>query len=62
MVDTLRALLNNDETQLAQHVLVNEQSMDDYMLGWSWNGGKYRTDRSLKEITETLSKVSVALD
>ena len=57
IVDTLRALLNNDEDALAQHVLVNEQEIDRYMLGWSWNGSKYRTDRSLRDILDTLQKV-----
>ncbi|PWO00920.1 putative VMA5-H+-ATPase V1 domain 42 kd subunit, vacuolar [Tilletiopsis washingtonensis] len=62
IVDTLRALLNNDEDALAQHVLVNEQEIDRYMLGWSWNGSKYRTDRSLRDILDTLQKEITSID
>ncbi|EST08592.1 ATPase, V1 complex, subunit C [Kalmanozyma brasiliensis GHG001] len=62
IIDTLRALLNNDESALAQHVLVNEQSLDDYMLGWAWNTGKYRADRSLRETVEMLGKELTSID
>lgn len=58
IVDILRNLLNNDADALSQHVQVNEKAIDDYILGWGWNGQKYRTDRSLREIVETLGKVS----
>lgn len=59
IVDTLRNLLNNDADALSQHIQVNEKAIDDYILGWGWNGQKYRTDRSLREIVETLGKVCV---
>lgn len=62
IIDTLRALLNNDEAALSQHVLVNEQSLDDYMLGWSWNTGKYRADRGLRETVEALGKELNSID
>ena len=62
IIDTLRALLNNDEAALAQHVLVNEQSLDDYMLGWSWNTGKYRADRGLRETVDALGKELNSID
>lgn len=57
-VDTLRNLLNNDSSKLAQHVLVNEQTVDDYLLkGWKWNEGRYGVQKSLRELVDTLSKV-----
>ncbi|KAN0060599.1 Vacuolar ATP synthase subunit C [Thecaphora frezii] len=62
IVDTLRALLNNDESALAQHILVNEQPVDDYMLGWSWNTSKYRADRSLREIVDSVGKELTSID
>lgn len=59
IVDTLRNLLNNDATRLAQHTLVDERSTDDYLLrGWSWNSSKYATQRGLRDIVDTLVKVS----
>jgi len=58
IVDTLRNLLNNDATRLAQHTLVDERSTDDYLLrGWSWNSSKYATQRGLRDIVDTLVKV-----
>jgi len=57
-VDTLRNLLNNDPAKLVQHLLVNEQSVDDYILGgWKWNSGRYGVQRSLREMVDVLNKV-----
>ena len=58
VVDTLRNLLNNDPARLEQHILVNEQSCEEYLLkGWRWNSGKYGINRSLRDIIDTLNKV-----
>lgn len=57
-VDTLRNLLNNDPTKLSQHILINEHSVDDYLLkDWRWNEGRYGVQRGLREMVEALSKV-----
>ena len=57
-VETLRNLLNNDPSKLAQHILVNEKSVDDYLLGgWKWNEGRYGVQKGLRDLTETLNKV-----
>jgi len=54
----LRNLLNNDPAKLAQHILVEERPVDEYLLnGWSWNEGRYVLHKSLKEIVDTLAKV-----
>ncbi|KAJ8084271.1 Vacuolar ATP synthase subunit C [Marasmius tenuissimus] len=63
MVDTLRNLLNNDPSKLSQHVLVNEQGVDDYILrNWKWNEGRYGVQKSLKEMVETLNKEMASID
>lgn len=62
IVDTLRNLLNNDAEALSQHIQVNEQSIDDYLLGWSWNAQRYRVDRSLRDTVETLNKEMTSID
>ncbi|KAG9125450.1 Vacuolar ATP synthase subunit C [Ceratobasidium sp. 392] len=63
IVDTLRNLLNNDPTRLAQHTLVEEKTCDDYLLrGWRWNSGKYGLQRSLREIVDGLVKEMTSLD
>lgn len=57
-VDTLRNLLNNDPTKLAQHVQVDEVSVDTYLLsGWKWNEGRYGVQRSLRDMVDILVKV-----
>lgn len=57
-VDTLRNLLNNDPSKLAQHVLVNEKSVDSYLLeGWKWNESRYGVQKNLRDLVENLNKV-----
>ncbi|KAG2160086.1 ATPase V1 complex subunit C [Suillus bovinus] len=63
IVDTLRNLLNNDPTKLVQHVLVNELSADDYVLGgWKWNDSRYGVQRSLREMVDVLNKEMASID
>jgi V-type H+-transporting ATPase subunit C len=60
IVDTLRNLLSNDTQKLGQHTLVNEKSVDEYLLnGWKWNEGRYGTQRSLREMVDILTKVRI---
>ncbi|KDQ63870.1 hypothetical protein JAAARDRAFT_54060 [Jaapia argillacea MUCL 33604] len=62
-VDTLRNLLNNDPNKLSQHILVNENSVDDYLLNnWTWNSGRYGVQRGLQEMAEVLSKEMTSID
>ncbi|KAG9223020.1 hypothetical protein PLEOSDRAFT_1095977 [Pleurotus ostreatus PC15] len=62
-VDTLRSLLNNDPTKLAQHVLVDEQSVDEYLLkGWKWNESRYGVQRGLRDMVDLLNKEMVSID
>lgn len=59
IVDTLRNLLNNDSSKLSQHILVNEQPVDEYLLrDWRWNGSRYGIQRGLREMLDVLIKVS----
>jgi V-type H+-transporting ATPase subunit C len=61
-VDTLRNLLNNDPLKLAQHVQINEASVDGYLLGgWKWNEGRYGVQRGLREMVDVLTKVPLDL-
>ncbi|GLB36374.1 putative subunit of the peripheral V1 complex of vacuolar ATPase [Lyophyllum shimeji] len=62
-VDTLRSLLNNDPAKLAMHVLVDERSVDDYLLrGWKWNEGRYGVHKDLREIVDSLNKEMNSMD
>ncbi|KAJ7655056.1 hypothetical protein DFH06DRAFT_1201473 [Mycena polygramma] len=59
-VDTLRNLLNNDPSKLNQHILVDEQTVDDYILkDWKWNEGRYGVQKGLREIVDALNKAKL---
>ncbi|KAI6045119.1 ATPase V1 complex subunit C [Pisolithus marmoratus] len=61
-VEALRNLLNNDPAKLAQHIVVDERSVDEYLLkGWRWNEGRYNIQRSLRETVDLLNKVFLAI-
>jgi len=62
-VDTLRNLLNNDPAKLEQHVLVDEKSVDSYLLnGWKWKEGRYDVQKSLRDLVDVLNKEMVSID
>ncbi|KAJ3014357.1 UNVERIFIED_CONTAM: Vacuolar ATP synthase subunit C [Siphonaria sp. JEL0065] len=54
--DNLRALLNNDLDQWRSNLSVNEKSIDQYLKSFQWNTMKYRTDKSLRELTDLISQ------
>ncbi|KAH9996568.1 ATPase V1 complex subunit C [Russula vinacea] len=57
IVETLRNLLNNDPSKLAQHILIDDKSVDDYLLNhWHWNESRYGTQRALRDMTDSLVK------
>lgn len=63
IVDILRNLLNNDPSKLFQHILIDENPVDQYILdGWHWNGGRYAVHKNLKDIVDTLSKEMTSID
>ncbi|KAF8720409.1 hypothetical protein AX14_011006 [Amanita brunnescens Koide BX004] len=62
-VDTLRSLLNNDPAKLAQHILVEERTVDHYLLtNWTWNEGRYGVHKNLRELVDTLSQEMASID
>ncbi|KAF9535577.1 ATPase V1 complex subunit C [Crepidotus variabilis] len=62
-VDTLRNLLNNDPSKLAQHILIDEASVDSYLLnGWKWKAGRYNIQTGLRELVDNLNKEMNAID
>ena len=62
IVDIIRNLLNNDPSKMSQHTLVNDRSVDEYLLGgWRWNEGRYAVHRALRDIVDTLNKVCEVL-
>ncbi|WFD40146.1 Vacuolar ATP synthase subunit C [Malassezia japonica] len=62
IVDTLRALFNDDDQALNEHLVLDGESVEDYLMHWQWNAGKYRADRALPELVETLNKEMQSID
>ncbi|PPR01319.1 hypothetical protein CVT26_015400 [Gymnopilus dilepis] len=62
-VDTLRNLLNNDPSKLTQHILIDESSVDSYLLGsWKWKEGRYDVQKSLRELVDILNREMASID
>ncbi|KAK2462092.1 hypothetical protein APHAL10511_006555 [Amanita phalloides] len=63
IVDTLRNLLNNDPAKLVQHVRVEEQTIDHYLLtSWRWNERRYGAHKSLRDLVDALSQEMASID
>jgi V-type H+-transporting ATPase subunit C len=60
VVEILKSLLNNEPTKVSQHIRINDIPEEEYLTGpgWSWNAARYNLQRSLREITDSLSKAS----
>ncbi|KND02766.1 H(+)-transporting V1 sector ATPase subunit C [Spizellomyces punctatus DAOM BR117] len=54
IADNMRNLLNNDVEQWKSNLSVNEKSIDAFLRGYQWNSMKYRTDKSLRELTDMI--------
>ncbi|KAF5311794.1 hypothetical protein D9619_003322 [Psilocybe cf. subviscida] len=62
-VDTLRNLLNNDPTKLEQHILVDEGSVDAYLMnGWKWKEGRYDIQKNLRDLVDSLNQEMASID
>jgi hypothetical protein len=57
VADSLRSVLSNDENRLAQYKMVNDKPTDQYLSSFSWNKIRYRADKPLSELIDTLQKV-----
>ncbi|KAI0271528.1 hypothetical protein BC834DRAFT_818069 [Gloeopeniophorella convolvens] len=63
VVETLRNLLNNDPSKLNQHIIINDKSVDDYLLkDWHWNEERYGSQRGLRDMTDVLVKEMTSID
>lgn len=61
--DTLGSLLNDDDEAMAQHLLVKESSVDDYLLGgWAWNTSKYRVEQEMSSVVASLDREVGSID
>ncbi|KAF9166552.1 Vacuolar ATP synthase subunit C [Actinomortierella ambigua] len=63
LVDTIRSLLGPESsTKLTSTLSVNEKTIDSYLKTFQWNTMKYRTDKSLVELSQTLGAEVSSID
>ncbi|TLS23288.1 uncharacterized protein PpBr36_05932 [Pyricularia pennisetigena] len=62
VADSLKNLLDGDEDKVAQHKTVNDKPTDHYITHFSWNKVRYRADRPLGELIDTMQKELVNID
>ncbi|KAK3192773.1 Vacuolar ATP synthase subunit C [Lecanicillium sp. MT-2017a] len=62
VADSLRSVLDNDPDRLASYKMVNDKPTDHYISNFSWNKIRYRSDKPISELIDTLQKELVTVD
>ncbi|CZT48047.1 probable H+-ATPase V1 subunit c, vacuolar [Rhynchosporium secalis] len=62
MGESLRNLLEGDEDKISQQKTVNDKPADQYLRTFNWNKVKYRADKPLAELIESLQKELASID
>ncbi|KAK2728435.1 vacuolar ATP synthase subunit c [Colletotrichum kahawae] len=62
VADSLKSILDGDEDKIAQQKMVNDKPTDQYVSSFSWNKVRYRADKSLSELVDTLQKELITTD
>lgn len=60
--DTLRTILEGDEEKIQQQKTVNDKPADQYLRSFTWNRVKYRADKPISELIDSLQKELVGID
>ncbi|EME48718.1 hypothetical protein DOTSEDRAFT_67679 [Dothistroma septosporum NZE10] len=60
--DSLRSLLDGDEEKLQEQKVVNDKPVERYLQSFQWNKVKYRADKPIAELIDTLQKEVAAVD
>jgi V-type H+-transporting ATPase subunit C len=62
MGESLRSLLEGDEDKVQQHKIINDKPVDQYLSKFQWNRVKYRSDKSIADLIDSLQKEVSAID
>jgi len=62
IVDAIRILLGNDVDQIKSNLSVSEKSVESYVKSFQWNTMKYRTDKSLSETADTITREITSIE
>ncbi|KAF1817494.1 ATPase, V1 complex, subunit C [Eremomyces bilateralis CBS 781.70] len=61
--DALKSILDDDnDDKLAQQKTINDKPVDQYLRSFSWNKVKYRADKSIAELIDSLQKEVAGID
>ncbi|KAK4894101.1 Vacuolar ATP synthase subunit C [Elasticomyces elasticus] len=62
VADSLKGLLDGDEAKLQEQKVVNDRPVENYLQSFQWNKVKYRADKPISELQDTLQKEISAVD
>ncbi|PNS19900.1 hypothetical protein CAC42_7867 [Sphaceloma murrayae] len=62
VADALRSLLEGDEDKIAEQKNVNDRPVDAYLSNFQWNKVKYRADKPISELRDSLEKEISSVD
>ncbi|CAK3986468.1 probable H+-ATPase V1 subunit c, vacuolar [Lecanosticta acicola] len=62
VADSLRSLLDGDEEKLQEQKVVSDKPVENYLQSFQWNKVKYRADKPISELIDTLQKEVAAVD
>jgi len=60
--DSLRSLLDGDESKIADQKTINDKPVDQYLRSFQWNKVKYRADKSIADLIDSLQKEINGID
>ncbi|EKG19325.1 ATPase V1 complex subunit C [Macrophomina phaseolina MS6] len=60
--DSLRGILDNDEEKIAQQKTINDKPVEQYLRSFQWNKVKYRADKPIADLIDSLQKELVGID
>jgi len=62
VADSLRTILGGDEDRLASYKMVNDKPTETYLNNFTWNKIRYRADKPLGDLIDTLQKELLTVD
>ncbi|CAG8463330.1 289_t:CDS:10 [Funneliformis caledonium] len=62
IVDILRNLLKGDLNQVAENLIVNDKTVEQYLKTFQWDTLKFRAEKSLQEIAQIINKEVTRID
>ncbi|KAF2636964.1 ATPase, V1 complex, subunit C [Massarina eburnea CBS 473.64] len=60
--DSLRNLMDGDEERTQQHKTINDKPVDQYLRTFQWNKIKYRADKPIADLIDSLQKEIAGID